>query len=238
MIRAVIFDMDGVLADSEPVINAAAIAGLREYGIDPKPEDFDPFIGTGEDGYIGGVAAKYGLTYLPGMKRRVYEIYLEILPGRIRAFPGVHELLRDLMARGLSLALASSADRIKVEANLRAISVDPDWFNAVVAGEDAIRKKPAPDIFLAAARRLGVPSAACCVVEDAVNGVRAAKAAGMRCVAVAQSFAAAELEPAGPDVICASVAAIRFADLGLESGDSRFSPHCGSGKSHDEGEKG
>ena len=215
MIRAVIFDMDGVLTDSEPVINAAAIAGLREYGIDPHPEDFHPFVGAGEDRYIGGVAAKYGLTYLPEMKRRVYEIYLDILPRMIRVFPGVRKLLRDLMTHGASLAVASSGDRIKVEANLHAIGVAPDCFGAVIVGEDVERKKPAPDIFLVAASRLGVPPPACCVVEDAPNGVRAAKAAGMRCVAVEQSFPAAVLEPAGPDVIRASVATVRLADLGI-----------------------
>jgi HAD superfamily hydrolase (TIGR01509 family) len=216
MTRAVIFDMDGVLTDSEPVINAAAIAGLREYGIDPKPEDFAPFVGTGEDRYIGGVAAKYGLRYVPAMKRRVYEIYLEIMPGLIRAFPGVHELVRALQAHGVRLAVASSADRVKVEANLRAIAVDLAWFGAVVVGEDVEHKKPAPDIFLAAARKLGVPPGECCVVEDAVNGVAAAKAAGMRCVAVEQSFAAALLQPAGPDVIRGTLAAIALADLGVQ----------------------
>jgi HAD superfamily hydrolase (TIGR01509 family) len=215
MTRAVIFDMDGVLTDSEPVINAAAIAGLREYGIDPKAEDFVPFVGTGEDRNIGGVAALYGLRYEPAMKRRVYEIYLQILPGLIRAFPGVHELLRGLQAQGLRLAVASSADRVKVEANLRAIAVDLSVFGAVVTGEDVELKKPAPDIFLAAARQLGVPPNVCCVVEDAVSGVRAAKAAGMRCVAVEQSFAAALLEPAAPDVIRPTLAAVTLADLGV-----------------------
>jgi HAD superfamily hydrolase (TIGR01509 family) len=218
MIRAVIFDMDGVLTDSEPVINAAAIAGLREYGIDPKAEDFAPFVGTGEDRYIGGVAAQYGLRYVPEMKRRVYEIYLEILPGMIRAFPGVHELLRVLQARDIRLAVASSADRVKVEANLRAIGVDLGGFGAIVVGEDVEHKKPAPDIFLAAARRLGVPPGECCVVEDAVHGVQAAKAAGMRCVAVEQSFAAALLEAAGPEVIRRTLADVTLADLGIRSG--------------------
>jgi HAD superfamily hydrolase (TIGR01509 family) len=216
MIHAVIFDLDGVLTDSEPVINAAAIAGLREYGIDPRPEDFHPFVGAGEDRYIGGVAGKYGLTYAPEMKRRVYEIYLDILPGMIRAFPGAQELLCRLEAAGIRLAVASSGDRIKVEANLRAIGVEPGRFGTVVAGEDVEHKKPAPDIFLAAARRLGVPPAGCCVVEDAPNGIRAAKAAGMRCVAVGQSFPAAVLAQAGADVIRASLAEILLPDLGIE----------------------
>jgi len=119
-IQGVIFDMDGVLTDSEPVINAAAIAGLREYGVCAAPEDFAPFVGMGEDRYIGGVAEKYGLAYLPEMKRRVYEIYLEILPAASIVFPGVHRLLSDVRDAGLSMAVASSADRVKVVANLEA----------------------------------------------------------------------------------------------------------------------
>ena len=215
MIPAVIFDMDGVLTNSEPVINAAAIAGLREYGINPKPEDFEPFVGTGEDRYIGGVAEAHGLVYRPEMKRRVYEIYLDILPGRIAAFPGVHALLTRLRAHGVNLAVASSADRIKVEANLRAVNIDMAWFGAIITGEDATRKKPAPDLFLAAAARLGRPPENCCVVEDAVNGIQAAKQAGMRCVAVEQSFPAAILRAAGPDVIRPTIAAVTLADLGM-----------------------
>lgn len=215
MIRAVIFDMDGVLTDSEPVINTAAIAGLREYGIEPKPEDFHPFVGMGEDRYIGGVAEKYGLQYRPEMKRRVYEIYLEILPGLIRSFPGVHELLYRLRELKVHLAVASSADRIKVEANLRAIEVDLTWFGTVVVGEDVVHKKPSPDIFLCAAGKLGVIPGECCVVEDALNGIEAARAAGMRCVAVAQSFPEDRLASAGADVTRPGMAEVTMEDLGV-----------------------
>ena len=212
---AIIFDMDGVLTDSEPVINAAAIRGLREFGVPAQPQDFVPFVGMGEDRYIGGVAAAYGKAYAPAMKKRVYEIYLEILPGALKAFPGVHELLCALRAAPVKLAVASSADRIKVEANLTGIGVDLTWFAAVVVGEDVAHKKPAPDIYLHAARRLDCAPARCCVVEDAISGVQAAKAAGMRCVAVAESFSAAELAAAAPDIVRATLADITLRDLGL-----------------------
>ncbi len=211
MFKAVIFDMDGVLTDSEPVINAAAIAGLREFGVNSCPDDFIPFVGTGEDRYIGGVAERYGVPYRLEMKRRVYEIYLEILPAMIKSFPGVDKLLRDLQAAGAALAVASSADRIKVEANLAAIAVSLNCFGTIVTGEDIVHKKPAPDIFLTAARQLDVPPANCCVIEDALNGVQAAKAAGMRCVAVETSFSASELRAAGADCV-----RTRLADLALD----------------------
>jgi len=215
MTQAVIFDMDGVLTDSEPVINEAAIRGLREYGVSPDPEDFSPFVGMGEDRYIGGVAEKHGLAYRVEMKRRVYEIYLEILPDLLRSFPGVHELLACLRGREVALAVASSADRIKVAANLRGIGVELGWFGAVITGEDVVARKPAPDIFLAAAAGLGVPPAACCVVEDALSGVAAAKAAGMRCVAVATSFPVAALREAGADIARSALAEVTLADLGI-----------------------
>ncbi len=213
--KAVIFDMDGVLTDSEPVINAAAIAGLREFGVESVHEDFLPFVGAGEDRYIGGVAEKYGKVYVPEMKRRVYEIYLEILPERLGVFPGVHEFLEKLRAAGLLLAVASSADRIKVEANLRTARIPLAWFKTVVTGEDVEKKKPAPDIYLRAAWLLGVEPATCCVVEDAINGVLAAKAAGMRCAAVETSFKAAELRRAGCDAVAAGLPMITPADLGV-----------------------
>ena len=113
--------------------------------------------------------------------------------------------------------MASSADRVKVEANLtQVLQVPLDRFGAIVTGEDVVRRKPHPEIFLEAARRLGVPPAECCVIEDAVNGVEAAKAAGMRCVAVATSFPAESLAAVGADVVKAEIGKITMADLGVD----------------------
>jgi len=196
-ITAVIFDMDGVLTDSEPLINASAIAMFRERGVAAQPEDFIPFVGTGEDRYIGGVAEKYGLKLdLAAAKQRTYEIYLRLVPKELVAFPGAVELVRACRRSGLRLALASSADRVKINANLHKIELPPQGWDAIVTGEDVTARKPAPDIFLKAASKLGLPAAACVVIEDAVNGIHAAKAAGMRCVAVAQTFPAEQLRAA------------------------------------------
>ena len=111
----------------------------------------------------------------------------------------------------MALALASSADRVKIVANLEKIGLPERSWQAVVTGEDVQFKKPAPDLFLAAAARLGRAPHECTVVEDAVNGLEAAKAAGMRCVAVAQTFPAERLRLA--DVVRPGVAQITIADL-------------------------
>lgn len=210
--RAVIFDMDGVLVDSEPLINAAATTMFREKGLLVQPEDFLPFVGAGEDRYIGGVAEKYHFPLdVPEAKRRTYEIYLDLVPSRLQAFPGAVEFVHACREAGLLIAVASSADQIKVDANLQKIGLPVEFWDAVVWAEDVINKKPAPDIFLAAAKKLGARPDDCVVIEDAVNGVRAAHAAGMKCIAVAQTFAADRLQDA--DLIRENISSLRVADL-------------------------
>lgn len=210
--RAVIFDMDGVLTDSEPLINAAAVAMFHERGIRVQPEDFIPFVGTGENRYIGGVAEKYGVTLeIEAAKHRTYEIYLSMVPEQLNAFPGAVECVRACRAAGLKTAVASSADEIKIIANLRKIGLPPEEWEVIVTGDDVPNKKPAPDIFLAAARKLNLTPAECVVIEDAVNGVQAAKAAGMRCVAVAQTFPAEKLQQA--DLVRTTMLEVTLADL-------------------------
>jgi HAD superfamily hydrolase (TIGR01509 family) len=211
-VKAVVFDMDGVLTDSEPLINAAAVAMFRERGVPAQPEDFLPFVGTGEDRYLGGVAQKHGAHLdIAAAKHRTYEIYLEMVPRQLEPFPGAVELVDACRRSGLLTAIASSADLIKIRANLDKIGLPQATWSAVVSAEDVIYKKPAPDIFLAAARKLGLSPAECVVVEDAVYGIQAAKAAGMRCLAVAQTFPPAELALA--DRVFASIRDLAVADI-------------------------
>jgi HAD superfamily hydrolase (TIGR01509 family) len=210
--KAVIFDMDGVLTDSEPLINAAAVAMFRERGLVVQPEDFRPFVGTGENRYLGGVAEKYSFPIeIAAAKKRTYEIYLDLVPRHLRAFPGAQELVGACKRAGLKIAVASSADLIKIDTNLRQIGLPPDSWDAIVSAEDAVHKKPAPDLFLAAARKLGIAPADCVVIEDAINGIQAAKLAGMRCVAVAQTFPAEQLSAA--DRVRPALTGVTLSDL-------------------------
>lgn len=194
----VIFDMDGVLLDSEPFICKAACMMFAERGLQVKPEDFIPFVGAGENRYIGGVAEKYSFPVdITEAKRRTYEIYLEIIKGRLRPLPGVHEFLGACRKAGKKMALATSADYVKAEGNLREIGLPMSTFDAVITGNDVVHKKPHPEIFVTSARKLGLDPRTCLVVEDAVNGVAAARAAGSRCLALTTSFSREQL--AGAD---------------------------------------
>ena len=204
MIRGVLFDMDGVLVDSEEFICKAAVEMFREYGIVAKPEDFQPFVGMGENRYIGGVAEKYNLNLnIIEAKARTYQIYERITRGRLDPLPGALEFVTLCRNKRLLLALATSADRIKMDINLKEIGLSNDIFNTTINGLEVERKKPFPDIYLKAAENLGLKPDECLVVEDAVSGVRAAKTSGCKCLAVTTSFKRQELIEA--DWICDSL---------------------------------
>lgn len=195
--NGVIFDMDGVLVDSEAFICRAACMMFAEKGLTVQPGDFVPFVGTGEDRYIGGVAHKYNFPVdIETVKKRTYDIYLDIIKGALQPLPGVHDFINKCRSMGKKLAVASSADRRKVVGNLTEIGLPLERFDAVITAEDVADKKPAPDIFLLAAERLVLNPAECLVVEDAVSGVAAAKAAGARCLALTTSFSAEQLKEA------------------------------------------
>ena len=130
MIKGVLFDMDGVLVDSEPFICKAAIMMFEELGIKVMPEDFHPFVGMGENRYIGGVAENHGVNVdIEKVKARTYEIYEKIVKGNLTPLPGAHEFISECRKRGFRLALATSADRVKMEVNLREIGLPPDYFS-------------------------------------------------------------------------------------------------------------
>jgi beta-phosphoglucomutase len=204
MIKGVLFDMDGVLVDSEPFICKAAIMMFKELGVKVMPEDFHPFVGMGENRYIGGVAEAYGVTVdIEKVKARTYEIYEQIVSGNLSALPGVHKFIAKCRKRGFRLALATSADRVKMEVNLSEIGLTPSDFNYIVNGLDVKNKKPSPDIYLKAAEKIGLEPYECLVVEDAVSGIKAAKAAGCRCLALTTSFDEKFLTEA--DWICGSL---------------------------------
>jgi HAD superfamily hydrolase (TIGR01509 family) len=204
MIKGVLFDMDGVLVDSEPFICKAAIMMFSELGIKALPEDFHPFTGMGENRYIGGVAEKRGVKVdIEQVKARTYEIYESIVRGKLIPLPGALEFISKCRKKRLKLALATSADKVKMEVNLKEIGLSRNAFHSVITGLDVENKKPSPDIYIKAAKSLGLEPQECLVVEDAMSGIKAGKSAGCRCLAVTSSFDASALHEA--DWICESL---------------------------------
>ncbi len=206
----VIFDMDGVLCDSEPFIADAAAEMLRRrYGIAVAREDFLPFVGTGEDRFISGAAASHGVTVdLAVDKPATYQIYLELIRGSLQPIPGAAAFLAAARAIGLRMALATSADRRKLEGNLAAIGIPESAFDAVVTAEHVTRTKPDPETFLVAAGMLGLPPARCLVVEDARNGVMAGRAAGCAVLGITSSQPAETLLGEGALAVAADFTAL------------------------------
>jgi HAD superfamily hydrolase (TIGR01509 family) len=198
-LRGIIFDMDGVLTDSEPfIIEAATRMFAERHRIIVRHNDFLPFTGAGEDRFLGGVAEKYGVRLaMPDDKQRTYAIYLEIIRGRLHPLAGAVEFIEQCRRGKLKCALATAADRVKMEGNLREIGVPPERFDAIVTGSEVERKKPDPEVFQVAAARLGLDNDQCIVVEDAVNGVKAGRAAGSRVLGITTSFDAATLIAVG-----------------------------------------
>ena len=197
MIEGVLFDMDGVLVDSEHFICKAAIMMFRELGFNVSPQEFLPFVGMGENRYIGGVAEKHKIFIdIEQVKARTYDIYETIVKGKLFSLPGASEFIIKCSNKGLKLALATSADPVKMKVNLREIGLSEDKFQAIITGHDVTRKKPFPDIYIKAAESIGLKPGSCLVVEDAPNGIKAGKSAGCKCLAVTSTFNEAALAEA------------------------------------------
>lgn len=198
--KAILFDMDGVLIESEYLMRASAIRALADYGVTARHEDFLEFTGMGEDRFVGGVAEKHGLVYKTEMKELAYDYFGQKVKEEAHVPAGVKEMLKALHGMGLTLAVCSAADLRKVRYNLMAIGVEETIFSALVTGSDVARKKPFPDIYLEGARRIGMDPEDCLVIEDAISGIQAAHAAGMDAVGVPTTFSQEVLqEKAAPE---------------------------------------
>lgn len=200
--KAVLFDMDGVLIDSEEYMAKTGVRALKHYGIDAQESDFAEFVGCGENRYVGGVAEKYGVPYRTEMKEYLYQCYGEQVKQEANIPEGVLEVLHTLRERGYRMAVCSSADRIKVLMNLGAIGAEETLFDCLITGTDIKNPKPDPEIYLTGAASLGLEPSQCIVVEDAPSGIRAAHAAGIEAIGLATSFPAEHLrEQAQPEYL-------------------------------------
>lgn len=183
MLRAVIFDMDGVMVDSEPQHGKAAIEVLKRYGINADMEYHEQFIGSSTENMAKQVVEQNHLSVSPEQlleelnqaKRDIHrrEGYIPL--------PGIQEMIPLLTHAGFKLAIASSSNPGEIETALKSIKLKK-YFDKLVSSSHTEHPKPAPDIYNLVLKELGVNPAEAIVVEDSANGVAAAKAAGLPCV--------------------------------------------------------
>ncbi|MFE0203563.1 HAD family hydrolase [Streptomyces sp. NPDC058985] len=182
---SVIFDLDGTLVDSEPNYYEAGRLTLAEYGVEDFTwADHETYVGISTQETVADWKRRYALTAaveeLLAVKNRHY---LELARTSARAYPEMRKLVEWLAGEGVPLAVASGSSPEAIGAILARTGLDAH-LRTVVSADEVARGKPAPDVFLEAARRIGAAPADCVVLEDAAPGAAAAHAAGMRCIAV------------------------------------------------------
>ncbi len=202
--KAVIFDMDGVLIDSEPLWEETEIKLLKSKGIDYDPFFRDKVIGLSQIDSSKAIIREFGVDCSPGelISRRM-EILLQIYEKKLTMFDGAKPLVEKLKNRGLKIALASSSPMRVIDYVLEKFSIRA-LFNTVVSGDCVPSGKPAPDIYLLAAEKIGALPSECVAVEDSARGAMSAVSAGMFCVAVPDKRLKAE-EFEICDAVCGNI---------------------------------
>jgi beta-phosphoglucomutase len=184
---AVIFDMDGVLVNSEPFYVEVEQTNFRQLGLEISEEEHQTYQGTATDRMWQLIKERHGVEHsvkdLVKMTNNLVTPHFNSME-KMEAMPGVETLIKKLKEKEIPLALASSSYAGVIEIILLKTGLQK-YFNVVVDSQMAGASKPEPEIFLLAAQKLGVQPGKCIVIEDSTNGIKAAKAAGMFCIAFA-----------------------------------------------------
>lgn len=194
MIRTVIFDMDGVIIDTEPIHHHAFFTQFAELGITVSDELYASFLGSSTRNVFQRLKQEFDLPQevadLLLRKRELFNQAFDEDAG-LDLLPGVRALIEDLKAHGVQMVLASSASKATIARVFNRFGLAP-YFTHTISGEDFAQSKPNPAIFLHAAELAETPVTECIVIEDSANGVAAAKAAGIYCVGYASPHSAGQ----------------------------------------------
>ncbi|HEY1405152.1 MAG TPA: HAD family phosphatase [Spirochaetota bacterium] len=200
-IRAVIFDLDGTLIDSEENYYLADKKLLKQYDIPFSVEDKKKYIGSGNREMMIDLKKRFSLPEsVEELVKMKNDFYLEIAEKNTRLYPKMKSFLDSLHSQGYLTAIASGSSPLIISRLVDALHLR-SFFNIIISAEEVGRGKPAPDIFIEAAKRLDVSAEESLVIEDSQYGVESAKRASMRCIAVpyltekplAESFHRADL---------------------------------------------
>ncbi len=194
MIRTVIFDMDGVIIDTEPIHHHAFFTQFAELGITVSDELYASFLGSSTRNVFQRLKQEFALDQeVPALLQRKRELFNQAFDtdADLDLLPGVRALIQDLREHNVQLVLASSASKATIARVFNRFGLG-SYFSHIVSGEDFVQSKPNPAIFLHAAELAQTPVSECIVIEDSANGVAAAKAAGIYCVGYASPHSAGQ----------------------------------------------
>ena len=217
VLAAVVFDMDGLLVDTEPLSYRAWVAHLaRDFGATLSEDDHAAMVGTDELGSWTIARDRLGLAVdLPGglatLRAARAALYRAVLADGVTPMPGAIELARACRDAGLRVGLASSSAMAQITTILAGLGLT-GLFDALTSGEEVPASKPDPAIYALACARLGAAPAACVALEDSRPGVLAARAGGLRCLAVPNAYTAAH-DLSAASAVVPSLVGVTPADL-------------------------
>lgn len=184
MIKTVLFDMDGVIVDTEPVHRFAYFEHFKELGIEVTEEMFTTYTGNSTRNVFQRIKQEFGLEHevedLIQRKRSIFNDAFDYKED-LTLLDGVEDLIKDFHANGIQMILASSASKVTIDRVFRRFNLH-QYFSHIVSGEDFPKSKPDPAIFVHAAKLSGNIREECIVIEDSTNGVKAANAANIFCI--------------------------------------------------------
>ena len=210
-VKAVIWDMDGIIADTSQYHHKGWQIVFRKRGINYTEADFRRNTGKRSDTIIREVLGeKIPQNEITEIIQEKDETFRQLMGQNIKPFPGVLKLITSLKEHGFKIAIASSAPMENIQLITQSLKIH-NRFDAIISGWEVTKGKPDPQTFLLAAEKLGVEAEDCIVIEDAISGVTASKRAGMRCIAVTNTTSREELREA--DLIIDTLEEITVDDL-------------------------
>ena len=210
-VEAVIWDMDGVIADTGPYHLSAWQEVFRQRGVKFTEEDFKRNFGRKNDTIIrDALGEQIAQGEIDSIAREKEKTFRRVIGQKIKTFPGAVELLQSLKQHRFKMAIASSTPIENIRLITGSLGID-NCFQSIISDKDVTEGKPSPQGFLLAAQRLGVEPRNCIVIEDAMAGVAAAKRAGMRCLAITNTHPRQSLKQA--DLIVDTLEAVTVNDL-------------------------